>query len=201
MLSISSSDFNGQTVDMSAEGTEDWLSSPIVNPTTTFRHIGTAPCKRLGGRLLLYFDWTNPGGTGFTQAMGITRTSLASDTFDFAATSSPAINTSTGAGFNHASILDLGWRLRCPATDFPRRLRVYESHWSSILTVKARITDGQTSTVTHNTTAATVGRRRWTIDFDSNQYGAELLISFNLTTGHGSTPNIVFGAATLGVVP
>jgi hypothetical protein len=190
-IAISSTDFAGQTVNMTTEGTEDWLSSPTVNPTTTFRMIGTAPHKRLGGRLLMYFDWANPGGTGFTQAMGFTRTSTAADSTDGA-----AVNTTTGAGFFHASVLEMGWRLRAHASEVQRRLCVYTSHWSSVLTIQAKL-DGVTTSTTLSSGASTVARRRWVIDYDSFNLGAELTVAFNITTGLGATPNIAFGAATL----
>ncbi len=198
MLTVVSSAASG-TVDLTAEGTEDWLTT-ILSPGTTLRaqDVANQPSKLMGGLLLTYFDWANPGGTGFT-ASGIAKTSTAADSVTGVAASG-----STGAGFFHASIIELGWRVRVPATRaMARRLRMWSSQFSCITTVTARLLDGSSVDVaaTHNSGANTFAARRWTIDYQSGDERSELVVKFRMTTGLGFTPNVVHFATALGAMP
>jgi hypothetical protein len=194
-VSISSVAFNGSTVDLSTEGTEDWISAPVVAPGAPPRVASPASPtahKLLGGRMMLHFDWSPAAGTAFAQAnAGMTRTSIAADT-----NTGAALNLTAGSGF-FGSVSHYGFRLRARATPIARRLRIYATHFSAIMSVTARM-DGSDTTATHDSGSLATAIRQWTIDFDSDLYSSELFVRVGLSTLHAPTPNLMFVAATLG---
>jgi hypothetical protein len=185
------------SVNMTTEGTEDWLVHVASPSSTPLRGLNPVPAsKRLGGGdLLLNFDWLNTGGTptAFTQASTITKTATAADNVQGA-----ALSTTTGAGYFHASVIDYGFRIRCRADTGTRTLNIYVGHFSSIVTVTARLLDGSAAdaTFTNNSGAATVSYRKFSLTYTADSV-TELVVTVLLTTSHGSTPNLLFNGASL----
>lgn len=186
------------TVAIDTEGSEDWLLLTAVPSATPPRGLNPVPpSKRLGGgSLLINFDWMNLSGgspTAFSQATSVTKTAAAADNVQ-----GTAVNTTTAVGYNHATLLDYGFRIRVPADTSVRTVRVYTSHFSGTLTVTARLMDGSVANVvtTHDSGAATQAENKWTITYSTTTV-TELVVTFLLTTNLGSTPGMKFGAATL----
>jgi hypothetical protein len=178
------------------EGTDDWLAHVLQPSGTALRGLNPPPAsKRLGGgELLLNFDWLVMGAapTAFTQNPGFSRTAAAADNVTGA-----AFNSSTASGYWHASALNYGFRLRARADTGTRTLHVYLGHWSSTVTITARLLDGSAAngSTTSVSGASTQANRKVSITFTADSV-TDLVVTFVLTAGTNN-PNILFSAATL----
>jgi len=191
LLSIAQADQPG-TLNVSTEGTIDWL---VPNGTTTIPRQETSDnlhSKAIGGWLSQAFDWIVNAGTIFTQNDVMEVSSDAGDdTADVVLT-----NSTASQGISKAAGIDIGFRLNAPASpDRVSTLRIYCSVFSGEVTITASLPFNSLSqTLTFDSGANTDLLRMITIQYRGH---GVLGVTARLTINRGSTPNVKFQAATL----
>ena len=180
--------------DFSAEGTLDWF---IGGASATLPRLQSPPHRKvLGECMFLGFDWVWPEAA-FTQAGGVpTATTTQGDTTN---TAQAALATRQGVYRSAAGAVNYGLTMTVRARKTRRFLRLYYSHYSSIVTIIARLSDGSTADVstTQDSGAAAGANRMVTVEYNSSEDNATLTLSIITTTNRGSTPNVMYVGATL----
>jgi hypothetical protein len=191
---VTSADASATTVQMSTEGTLDWLAgnafqSPPRSIAATALHT-----KSKGGFIADTFMWCYGGGTltSFTQADGITIQTTAADS----TANTAGLNTTTIAGIhtpsgNHTGY---GYRFAVPASPTQRVCKTYLSAWSAICTVIATLSDGTTHQLVYDGTNGVQMNRCFIITYTGI---GDLNVSVLITTNHQANASIKHACTTL----
>src|SRR5258708_1738284 len=143
------------TLNITTDGAIDWF---LLNTTSLPRLLapGNQHAKAAGGGLMNGFDWAlNGAATPFTNTTAMAITSSAGDDLASAVLAASV----AGAGILNASGINWGYRLRIPATQTTRILRLYGGVFSGTVTFTATLTSGNHAPVTFNiVTTAGVAR-------------------------------------------
>jgi hypothetical protein len=190
---------NPVSVNLSTEGTTDWLDNnqttsrdPFVAGSLTHRKING---KDVMARSLVIFSAGVAGYSVFANTDSpFTKTTTASDdTFTGALSSTgyTAIASSTAATTGY------GFRFDAPCKTTAQTLVLYVGVWSGTITVSATLSNGTTASTTVVASGGASSQKRIPITFTGASAADLLRIKVTLTTNSGSTPHVQFYGATL----
>jgi hypothetical protein len=193
---------NPSTVNLTTEGTFDWL---FPNGTTTTPSSGNTniSMKRISGTGYLLangFAWSGGSGTDTVYTQNFSTPAVtATATDDLIARGASSAVAGQGVYSVQSAAISYGFRLSIPIGQVSRTLRIYSSVFSGTATCTASLSDGSASTVTATISAAASSNYEgyFTIVANAGRDGQFLTVSVLLTTNLGSTPNVKFMAATL----
>ena len=182
------------SVNLSTEGTVDWMHVATAQPITNAAGIVHAP-RAYGGWLVSSYRW-RPGtsGTATVDTSPTTYTTTALSDLNVT-----ALNTTTDATYHNSSgstTSDEGWLFRVPAGRATRRVRVYAANRSNTLTVTVSASDGSMPPVSVTNTTAAHDRHLYEIDF-TGPLGTELIVSGMASAGTAAFPVVGCGAITV----
>lgn len=192
------------SLNASTEGTLDYYfgSAFVSVPSGTTSSVHS---KSSGGWIWKSFQWVYAGNSMTTDTIsaGYGLTTNASDDI---ATSPASASSVLQRMLGSSPTVGWGYSFRVPAAATTRILRFYHFNFQSVFTVTAKLTDGSASTQTASLDSADV------VIGDGSTWGGTVQVAYKSATAgelvvtvlnasrSATNPNLLFKAATLGVV-
>lgn len=200
---------NVHTVNLSTLGDLDWvflgnMSTSLIPPRNAISSANLLPQKKTGyGWLLNGIDYCFGGYTLSTNVLVSSWRTIQTTAAD--GTQTTAINTLNEIGMHTPSggTSQVGWGFRiaipAPADDIQRVLRIYTSHFSSVVTYSAVLTDGSTtvSSTTLDSVVSTHIDSLCAVTYKA-KYGGWLVVNLLISTCRSAGANIRIAGASLG---
>lgn len=205
--SISAAASHPASLNLSTEGTLDWLHVGTVGPILPRQqNFGSAHARRAsGGWLLQSFDWRQgPGTSGWgtlSQAGVTTMSTTLTDSLHTAVLSS---NSRVGFVTATANAINSGWSFRAPCKPGPsgltgarRRLRIYVQSFNCALTVTVRASDNSLTPISAAVGGSGAGSVSRIVEIVYvGPSGTELIVDGNVTVS-STNPNQTLSGITL----
>lgn len=190
------------TVNLSTEGTTDWVDSngvALANPSvsTSFVHKKMAGSDILA-RSLLFFGGGQTNVTMLANTDGpFSKATTAADDAALAGIMSGTTSTYTAIFSTTASATGYGYRFDAPCKTTSQTLNLYAGVYSGTATITATLPGGTTANTTIVSTASSGLQRKVPITYTCASSGDVMRVKAVLTTNLGASPNVQFYAVTI----
>ena len=182
------------TLNLSTQGTIDWLITSTQNPPRVAA-VGSVHSKSLGGWLRESFDWISGGsggtsvGTGGSSSVSMT-TSVSDDTSNALTSSTP---NAIDIGVTNGTTTNYGFRFQVPARGSAKTLKLNVGVNGVKATITCRLSDGSLADQTTTIDAVsdnTYVQKEITITYNAGSENAVMIVTVNVTTNYSTSTHL-----------